>query len=39
VNENKVALRRQGKGDIGVQTIPEFIDMVKEEVTSKKAFE
>jgi len=39
VNENKVAVRRQGKGDLGVTTIPEFIDMVSEEVKSKRAFE
>jgi len=39
VNENKVAIRRQGKGDLGVTTIPEFIEMVNEEVKSKRAFE
>ena len=39
VNENKVAIRRQGKGDQGVATIPEFIELVNEEVKSKKAFE
>ncbi len=39
VNENKVAVRRQGKGDLGVTTIPEFIEMVNEEVKSKRAFE
>jgi len=38
-NENKVALRKQGKGDMGVKTIAEFIDIIKEEVTSKKSFE
>ncbi len=39
VNENKVAIRRQGKGDLGVATIPTFIEMVNEEVKSKRAFE
>jgi threonyl-tRNA synthetase len=39
VNEEKVAIRRQGKGDIGVTTIPEFIAMVNEEVISKRSFE
>ena len=39
VNENKVAIRRQGKGDQGVATISEFIELVNEEVKSKKAFE
>ncbi|MEO5894029.1 MAG: threonine--tRNA ligase [Ferruginibacter sp.] len=39
MNESKVAVRRQGKGDLGVSTIPEFIGMVNEEVQSKRAFE
>jgi len=39
MNESKVAVRRQGKGDIGVQTIDEFISMVNEEVKSKRAIE
>jgi len=39
VNENKVAVRRQGKGDIGVQGIDEFIAFVNEEVKSKRAVE
>ncbi len=38
-NENIVAVRRQGKGDIGVQTIAEFIAMVNEEVKTKKIVE
>ena len=37
--EHKVAVRRQGKGDIGVQSIDEFIGMVNEEVKSKRAIE
>jgi threonyl-tRNA synthetase len=39
MNENKVAVRRQGKGDLGVQAIEEFISMVNEEVKSKRAIE
>jgi threonyl-tRNA synthetase len=39
MNENKVAVRRQGKGDIGVLTIDEFIGTVNEEVNNKRAFE
>ena len=39
MNENKVAVRRQGKGDIGVQTIADFVSMVNEEVKSKRAIE
>ena len=36
MNENKVAVRRQGKGDIGVQSIGEFIAFVNEEVRNRK---
>ncbi len=39
VNEGKVAIRRQGKGDQGAVTIAEFVNIVKEEVESKRAFE
>jgi len=39
MNEHKVAVRRQGKGDIGVQSVEEFIAMVNEEVKSKRAIE
>jgi threonyl-tRNA synthetase len=39
MNENKVAVRRQGKGDLGVQAVEEFISMVNEEVKSKRAIE
>lgn len=37
MNEGKVAVRRQGKGDVGVQTIEEFIKTIQEEVKSMKA--
>jgi threonyl-tRNA synthetase len=39
MNEGKVAVRRQGKGDVGVQTIAEFITLVNEEVKSKRSIE
>ena len=35
VNENKVSVRRQGKGDEGVRTVNEFVTMIKEEVANK----
>ncbi len=38
VNENKVSVRRQGKGDEGVTTLPELIEMIKEEVKSKSVY-
>ncbi len=38
-NNGTVAVRRQGKGDLGVKLMAEFIDMVNEEVTSKRTFE
>lgn len=39
MNENTVAIRRQGKGDVGVSSIPEFIELVNSEVKTKKSFE
>ena len=39
VAEEKVSIRRQGKGDIGSKSIPEFIEMVQEEVNSKRSIE
>jgi len=38
-NNGTVAVRRQGKGDLGVKPMAEFIEMVNEEVTSKRTFE
>ncbi|HTC01259.1 MAG TPA: threonine--tRNA ligase [Ferruginibacter sp.] len=38
-NNGTVAVRRQGKGDMGVQSIAEFINMVNEEVASKTTAE
>ena len=37
VNEEKVSVRRQGKGDLGTKTCREFIEMIKEEIKSKRA--
>ncbi|CAN5138576.1 threonine--tRNA ligase [soil metagenome] len=39
VNEEKVSVRKQGKGDLGAQTIPEFISFINEEVLSKRSAE
>jgi len=38
-NNGTVAVRRQGKGDMGVQSMAEFINMVNEEVASKTTAE
>ncbi len=35
-NENKVAVRRHGKGDVGVQTIEEFIAATVDEIQEKR---
>lgn len=37
MNENKVAVRRQGKGDVGVKGIDEFLEEIKVEVEERKA--
>ena len=39
MQERKVAVRKQSKGDIGTKTINEAIDFLKEEIDSKRAFE
>lgn len=39
MNERKVAVRKQSKGDIGTKTLNEAIDFLKEETDSKRAFE
>ncbi|MEP6950339.1 MAG: threonine--tRNA ligase [Ginsengibacter sp.] len=36
VNEGMVSVRRQGKGDEGIKSLPGFIEMVQEEVKSKR---
>ncbi|HEY6901117.1 MAG TPA: threonine--tRNA ligase [Puia sp.] len=35
MNENKVAVRRQGKGDLGVQSVDEFIARVRTEIKER----
>ncbi|MFM8709947.1 MAG: His/Gly/Thr/Pro-type tRNA ligase C-terminal domain-containing protein, partial [Sphingomonadales bacterium] len=37
MNEQQVAVRRQGKGDLGTQPIEEFIGMAVEEISSRKS--
>ncbi len=36
MNENKVAVRRQGKGDAGVKTVDEFITEILKEIEDKE---
>jgi threonyl-tRNA synthetase len=36
MNEGKVSVRRQGKGDIGSQNIEEFINMIIDEIAERK---
>ena len=37
MNENKVAVRRQGKGDIGVKTVDEFMNEAIVEIKERRA--
>ena len=37
MNENKVAVRRQGKGDAGVKSIDEFLKEVKAEIEERRS--
>ena len=37
MNENKVAVRRQGKGDLGVKAVDEFVSEIKVEIGERKA--
>ena len=39
VNDNKVSVRRQGKGDEGVKDLSDVIEMVQDEVKNKKITE
>lgn len=39
LQEGKVAIRKQGKGDLGTKTIKEAVEFLKEEIDSKRAFE
>jgi threonyl-tRNA synthetase len=36
MNENKVAVRRQGKGDAGVKTVDEFLNEAVEEIKERR---
>ena len=37
MNENKVAVRRQGKGDAGVKSVDEFLNEIKVEITERRS--
>ncbi len=37
MNEEKIAVRRQGKGDIGTQPVEEFINMVVDEIQNRRS--
>ena len=39
MNEGQVGVRRQAKGDLGAKPLAEVIEMLKEEIESKRAFE
>ncbi|MEP6927480.1 MAG: threonine--tRNA ligase [Ginsengibacter sp.] len=38
VNEEKVSVRRQGKGDEGIKSLNDFIEMIEQEVKSKSVY-
>ena len=38
VNEQMVSVRRQGKGDEGIKSLPAFIEMIQQEVKSKSVY-
>jgi threonyl-tRNA synthetase len=37
MNENKVAVRRQGKGDMGVKSVDEFIGELTNEIKERRS--
>ncbi len=37
VNEGKLAIRRQGKGDLGTLAVNEFIQLIKDEIVERKS--
>jgi len=39
VAENQLSVRRQGKGDTGVQSIDAFVEMIKDEIENRKSAE
>ncbi len=38
-NEGKLSLRRQGKGDLGQQTVDEFVNLIVDEIVNRKSGE
>jgi threonyl-tRNA synthetase len=39
MTEGKVAVRKQAKGDLGTKTVNEVLDLLREEIQSKRGFE
>ena len=39
MNENKLSVRRQGKGDLGTQSVDEFINIIVDEIAERKSGE
>ena len=39
MNENKVSIRRQGKGDIGAQDVGAFVDSIADEIETRRSGE
>lgn len=39
VAENQLSVRRQGKGDTGVQSVDVFVEMIKDEIENRKSAE
>ena len=39
MNENKLSVRRQGKGDLGTQSVGEFINIIVDEIAERKSGE
>jgi len=37
MSEGKVAVRRQGKGDLGAQPVGEFVALASQEIISRKS--
>lgn len=37
--DDKVAVRRQAKGDLGAMSVDEFVSLIRDEVTNRKPFE
>jgi threonyl-tRNA synthetase len=37
MNENKLAVRRQGQGDMGAQEVGTFIEIIKDEIENRKS--